>query len=96
MKFQAIAMERGPCFGTCPVYRVTIWGNGSVEWVGNKHVKEEGWRTWSIPQEKIDALEKAIRKARFSDLNDNYTSFDITCNPSAITTVKFEDGTVKK
>lgn len=96
MKFQAITLERTACFGSCPIYSVTVHGDGTVDWNGIRYVKEKGQRTWSISQEKIEALKKAINKAKFTDLHDEYTSYGITCSPSTITTVKFKDGSGKK
>ena len=96
MKFQEIILKRGPCYGPCPVYSVTIHNDGSVEWKGDLFVKEEGPRTWSISQKKIDALDKAIDKVKFMELRDKYDEYEVTDHPDATITVKFKEGTKKK
>ena len=37
-----ITMERTPCHGTCPVYKLTISGNGEVTYEGHNFVEVEG------------------------------------------------------
>ena len=96
MKFQAVTLERGACYGPCPIYRLTIHDDGSVEWMGQAFVKEEGERSWVISQEKLHALEEALEKAGFKDLRSEYTEYHVTDHASARITVKFEDGAEKK
>jgi hypothetical protein len=38
----SVTMSRGVCFGTCPVYTVTVYGNGSVFYEGRMFVEKEG------------------------------------------------------
>jgi hypothetical protein len=47
-----IKLFRGPCFGECPVYEVTISGTGEVTYRGDMYVKEVGKR-----EDKVDVLE---------------------------------------
>ena len=35
-----ITLERGPCFGTCPVYSVTLDGSGAVLFEGRRFVAD--------------------------------------------------------
>ncbi len=34
-----ISFERGLCFGTCPVYRISLHGDGTVRYDGKDHVR---------------------------------------------------------
>jgi hypothetical protein len=54
-----ITLERTPCFGACPVYKVTLGGNGAVNYVGERFVKVEGTRTRQISR---DAFLELLRK----------------------------------
>ncbi|HEY5653641.1 MAG TPA: DUF6438 domain-containing protein [Pontiella sp.] len=96
MDFQEITLKRGPCFGPCPVYQVTVYSDGSVQWVGDSFVKEEGPRDWTIEKGQVDALRKALRRAKFKDFLDRYDNYNITDCASATIIVKFDDEEVKQ
>ena len=40
-----ITLERTTCFGVCPVYTLTIYGDGRVVYEGTRFVRTEGERT---------------------------------------------------
>lgn len=50
-----ITMERNGC-DTCPIYSVSITGDGSVLYKGLQNVKEMGKREYSIPIEDVTEL----------------------------------------
>jgi len=60
-----ISLERGPCFGDCPVYRLTIRGDGRVDWLGEEHVAAPGARSRQIAPADVQALENELAAARF-------------------------------
>ena len=68
-----ISLERGACFGTCPVYTLTVLGNGSVRYEGLRFVEVEGEQTALLEPEAVDSLLEAIVDADFFDLKDEYT-----------------------
>jgi len=67
-------MRRDPCFGTCPIYNLTIYANGKVEYEGLGYVKIEGNRKSTISADKIEELVSAIDKAKFFSLEDQYVA----------------------
>jgi hypothetical protein len=67
-----ITMQRGPCFGTCPVYVLTIYGDGRVIYEGTFSVAVEGTQNARIEAEQIQALVTAFEDANFFGLRDNY------------------------
>jgi hypothetical protein len=58
-------MKRGPCFGTCPVYQLTIYGDGRVIYEGQNFVAVEGTQNTRLEAEQIQALVIAIEDADF-------------------------------
>jgi len=68
----AITLERTPCFGACPVYKLTIHRSGRVEYEGKDHVREKGRRTGKISVEDFDKLVRKIDEMNFFGLNDRY------------------------
>jgi hypothetical protein len=89
-----LSLERGPCFGTCPVYKVTLEGSGAVLFEGRRFVADSGVSTSSVPAERIDSLVAAITAAGFFGFADRYAAGEPDCEryatdlPSAIIEVR--------
>jgi hypothetical protein len=67
-----ITLERTPCFGTCPVYTLTIHRSGQVEFQGKDHVRQKGSETGRISTEDFARLVRKIDEIKFFDLKDRY------------------------
>jgi hypothetical protein len=91
-----IRINRTPCYGTCPVYRMTVKADGNVKFFGQDHTEIKGETEGEISQEKIKQLIEEFKKANFFALQDKYTTEDCATDmPSANTTI-FINGQVKK
>jgi len=82
-----ITLERTICYGTCPIYKITIFGDGRVQYVGERFVRIAGTRSAKISKEKVHQLIDIFQKAGFSSLKDSYTTEHITDFPSAIISI---------
>ncbi len=89
-----VTMRRTACFGHCPVYTVTIYGSGRVEFRGENYVARKGVFLDSIPQEDVNRLVHALHSKGFFSMQDRYDNRHITDLPATITA--FESGTTKK
>ena len=89
-----VSLERTACYGTCPIYTVTVLGDGTVLWEGRRFVKVTGKAKAKLSEAKLTALEDAFKEADFFSLADTYVQYDMTDQPSAIT--QFDDGKRKK
>jgi hypothetical protein len=54
-----ITLERGMCFGTCPVYSVSLFGNGTIAWMGEMYVEAAGNRTDSLDPALVSEIGRA-------------------------------------
>ena len=73
----AIELSRGPCFGSCPSYRVAIHGSGLVEYSAEQTVRVGGqWRkvsrqdTGKVSSERIAQLLRDLDRIRFFAIED--------------------------
>jgi hypothetical protein len=88
-----ITLERGSCFGTCPVYRLTVDGAGKVGYEGKAHVAVVGPASAAIPQSEVRRLLAEFDRAGFDQLANRYTSGQPSCpsyapdSPTAITSL---------
>jgi ankyrin repeat protein len=69
-----ITIERTPCFGMCPEYKVTMKDEGTVTYTGRQYVRVTGERTWKIDPAAVRALAREMEAAGYFDLQDEYTS----------------------
>jgi hypothetical protein len=88
-----ITLERTRCFGECPIYKVTLTGDGAVTWHGEDYVKTKGDAVAHIAPEKVRVLFEVFRKAEFFWLFDRYINTAISDYPYYITTISFDGHT---
>jgi hypothetical protein len=86
-KDTVITLSRGPCYGTCPSYTVTIKGDGTVTIEGTKfsiihdtnsprqEVKGQG----NISQEQLRDLVAEFERINYFSLNGNYKTEGTGC-----------------
>lgn len=84
-----IELQRTQCYGTCPAYRVKIFGSGRVEFYGEAFVCQKMPKPVFINPASVQQLIDGLTTAGFFNMPD-YTSYDVTDNPSAIITVNTE------
>jgi hypothetical protein len=96
-----LSLERRPCFGTCPVYTLTLERSGAVVFQGRRFVADTGTHTASIAAARADSLFRALDAAGWFAFADRYTMGEPGCQhfatdlPSVITEVRM-DGRVKR
>ena len=81
-----ISLERTMCFGRCPVYKLTVYSDGKVEYEGKDFVKEKGVRRSRISEKDFRKLMKKVEEIGFFEFKDRYDG-RVTDLPTRITTV---------
>jgi hypothetical protein len=61
----SITLERIGCLGSCPDYKITIQGNGTVQYEGHAYVSVEGIRNTTIPVLAVQKLQQNLRDEDF-------------------------------
>jgi len=87
-----ITLERGPCFGACPVYSLTVSADGTVQYEGLNFVTVEGNQEASLAADEVEKLFQAVVSADFFALDDSYAVL-ATDLPSITTTVTVQGRT---
>jgi hypothetical protein len=65
--------ERTPCFGTCPVYKISVNGNGDVRFEGIRNVDSVGVFTGRIDASAVQKLARAFEDANYFALLPRYS-----------------------
>ena len=81
LKSVKIQLTRTACLGTCPAYRVTIRGNGSVHFSGERYVRIPGEHVAQIAPAAVREVVIQFEKAQFFAAGDNYIA-RVTDNPT--------------
>lgn len=92
----SITLERTSCYGTCPIYKVTLKRDGTVIYDGTQFVKVTGHQSRKIPSEQFQRLGREIQRIGFFSFKDKYSFKEnpdgsievITDQPTTITTVR--------
>jgi len=90
-----IHMQRTSCFGTCPIYAVTIDGRGAVTYDGERFVRVVGRQTARIAPSFVARLLASAERIHFFDLRDAYRGIEnsdgtvtsVTDLPTTIVTI---------
>lgn len=83
----AISLSEGPCFGTCPIYDMTLHPNGDYLLNAERFVKKEGVREGNMGGQAWMDAERALREAGFWSLAPEQTMDTLpNCHTDAPTT----------
>lgn len=74
-------LERTPCYGTCPVYKVTLHSDGSVSFEGTRNVSVTGVRTWRVPADSAAIVFRFADSVRFASFPARYDFGEPGCSP---------------
>ena len=94
-----ITLERTVCFGSCPIYKLTVDADGTVTFEGRRNVKVKGFVKDRLPRDDLRNLILAFEAASFFTLNDSYQTEKDGCpevwtdNPTAITSIRMNHKT---
>ena len=89
-----ISLDRTACFGSCPDYSLTIYGNGTVIYEGRNFVVVTGKQSATIPEQDVRNLVGYFYDINYFSLRDEYTA-QVTDLPTTTTSIKI-DGRFKQ
>jgi hypothetical protein len=83
-----ISLRRTVCFGVCPAYEVTVHGDGTVVFEGQRYTRVSGFAIGKTDEATLRSLVKELEDADYFSLKD-YTKMEVTDHPSAVTLASF-------
>ena len=78
LKEVVIQLQRSTCYGNCPGYSLKVFGDGRVEYVGDKFVKTTGKREGNVDPSVIKQLLAEFERAGFLTMKQ-YPERDCKC-----------------
>ncbi len=83
----ALTLERTACFGSCPIYTVTIYDDGTVVYQGERFVAVTGEQTTEIDPATVDIMVEAFADAGYFGWDEAYDTMFVSDMPTVITSV---------
>ena len=82
----SITLRRGACFGTCPIYEVTLNADGTASWDGERFVDRVGQYKGEVDPNDYRRLGGFVQRAGFFGWDPEYVA-DVTDLPDYVLTV---------
>lgn len=93
---KAITLKRTACYGSCPVYELTIFSDGRVEYNGKQFVRKTGKATGQISRKQLEELVMEFTNVYYFNLPTSFERGSKHCpqfatdHPSAITSIAWQ------
>lgn len=65
-------LDRGACFGKCPVYSVAVYQDGTVIYQGDTHVNVTGRRSRMLAKADLERLVQTFESRGFAGMDASY------------------------
>ncbi len=69
-----LSMERTPCFGQCPYYKITIMNTGKVVYDGIRFTEKKGLHTKTLSPNQLSQIQKRMEDIDIFSMDDKYDS----------------------
>ena len=77
------SLQKGSCFGYCPVYIFSVYKNGLATYRGSAHTEKLGLYSKLYSEEEINMAINEFKRIDFFSLNDEYP-YDVIDHPQSI------------
>ncbi|MBV6653842.1 MAG: hypothetical protein KI786_08810, partial [Mameliella sp.] len=67
-----IEMSKGPCYGRCPVFTLTIYKNGLASYKGERYTERLGTFVRKLEKPEMERILGEFNRANFSQFRDSY------------------------
>ena len=85
--FDLITLERGACYGLCPVYSISINSTGKVTFIGKENTGTLGQKTRQMSPETFKTALSFLEDNEFWSFNDNYTQHNVEDHATVLVSV---------
>ena len=68
-----ISLQRTACFGTCPIYKIEIFSDGSGIYTGTRFVKNIGATKFSLSKPQLNLILTQAKAIDFINMKEEYS-----------------------
>ncbi len=67
-----LSLQTTPCMGTCPIYRLEVYQDGTLRYQGSQFTERIGTYRGKLPVKRLKAIFEQAEAINFADLSDTY------------------------
>lgn len=85
-----VSLQRSPCFGFCPTFKIEVFANGTAQYNGYAHVARVGNYTAKVDDAFMKRISDKAMSIKFLSLLDHYPTGDMAISdvPTVTTYVR--------
>jgi len=68
-----ISLQRTACFGTCPIYKIEIYSDGSGTYTGTRFVENIGITEFNLSETNLNLILTEAEAIGFANMKDEYS-----------------------
>ena len=68
-----ISLQRGACYGTCPIYKIEVYSDGSGVYTGTQFVENIGIRIFNLSETQINLILTQAESIKFEKMKEEYS-----------------------
>ena len=76
------SIEKGPCFGTCPQYKVEVYADGNAYYYGHQNVDKIGEYKVYLPASLLKQMKEELAQSNLATLDTAYVNKYLTDFPA--------------
>ena len=68
-----ISLQRGACYGNCPIYKIEVYSDGSAVYTGTQFVENIGIRIFNLSETQINLILTQADSIKFDNMKEEYS-----------------------
>ena len=68
-----ISLQRTACFGTCPIYKIEIFSDGSGIYIGTRFVENIGITKFNLSENQLELILMQAEAIDFANMKEEYS-----------------------
>jgi hypothetical protein len=95
----SITIKHGACYGSCPIYTMTLFPDGAYFWVGEMYVGKEGFHRGKLTPQAFERAMQVLSDAHYLEFKNEYSEEKDGCkevwtdNPTIVIHVQLASST---
>ena len=81
--------EKTPCFGRCPIFKMSVYHSGFATYDGINFVENIGYHKSKISSEQVESIKELLNNIDFFSLQDKYDNENIMDIPAKVIEARY-------
>lgn len=86
----SVTISKGACYGACPTYTATVYGDRSIEYNGERFVERSGLHTGTVSSGDLCAILTEVAQRGLMQSDTSFVDEDIADAPMTSMTISYK------